>query len=104
MDKPLLKLQPENTPGTNTTEMVGSISAKIGKGPIPEQSDSILVHLIHQVPVQSTIGKAMEDLGNVSYNGGVMDNPGNPDRDSSSSDLDSSGLSSSTNKSKLKGK
>ena len=62
--KPML--HSEGLPGPNTKRMVESISSKIGKGPIPEKSESIPMRPIHQVPIQSAIGKAIEELGNVS--------------------------------------
>ena len=103
--EPVLKLRSGDIPGANTAEMIRSISAKLGKGPIPEWSDSIPICPIHQVPVQSTIGKAMEDLGNVSFKGEATGNPGDPDGDSSSLDSDlSSGSASSSKKSNSKKK
>ena len=94
------KLRSENIPGPNTKMMVESISSKVGKGPIPEKSDLIPVRPIHQVPAQSAIGKAIEDLGNISHKGITGGNPGDPDGNSSSSESSSSSGSSTGSKSK----
>ena len=84
------KLRSEHIPGPNAKDMIESISSKIGKGPIPEKSDSIPIRPIHQVPIHSVIGRAIEDLGNLSHKAKVSGKPDKPDGDSSSSDSDSS--------------
>ena len=101
--KPMLRS--EGLPGLNTKWMVESISSKIGKGPIPEKSESIPMRPIHQVPIQSAIGEAIEEFGNVSQQGKSGGNLGDPDDSSlSGSDSDSSNSQTSNKHWKQKSK
>lgn len=91
------KLQFDHILGLNARDMVKSISAKIRKGPIPRKSDNIPICPIHQVPTHSTIGKAIEDLGNLLHKAKVLGDLNDPDGDSSSSTSDSDSSSSTGN-------
>lgn len=96
------KLRSGDIPGPNAEKMVQSISSNIGKGPIPEKSDTIPIRPIHQVPIDSAIGRAIGELGSLSNQVKATGNPGVPDGDSSSSESDSNSSTGSTKSARRK--